>query len=533
MTRPVTRPVIARDALGTLTKLGQGGQGIVYKAPKVKTKFADAMVFKEYKPQARADVSFDALSAMPTLVEDTLSYHDGQGLVSIAAWPCALVENGTDQVGFVMPAIPDSFYIDLATVKGISRNRAEFQHLLNPPSVLADRGITITDTQRYQLLREAAKALSFLHRIGVCVGDISPKNLLFSLQPRPAVYFIDCDAMRINDVSMLPQMETPEWEVPTGEELATIHSDTYKLGLLALRLFAGDQHTKDVQQLPPTTPQPLRQLIADTLTNEPDHRPLPEAWTYLLGHVIEETQDRAPTPQTASQPKPAPIYKPEPQPVVRSRPTATPPAQKNTAPKGSAPPVPVTAQTAASPSDATPWRALAWGALAVLGILFLVVFIVPTISKHSSTRDVGSSPSTDRSTTTPTEPTMGTSAQPTGATTPQPTPTTAPVATLSPNQYGIVYIRTASGRTTCQLESGQVICEATPSSWPENGVVIGADGSTRFESGNFGAITPQTIGYQVYSAAGWTIAATSSGTEFTNDRTGHGAFVSAEEVSGF
>ena len=294
MTRPVTRPVIARDALGTLTKLGQGGQGIVYQAPKVKTKFADAMVFKEYKPQARADVSFDALSAMPTLVEDTLSYHDGQGLVSIAAWPCALVENGTGPVGFVMPAIPDSFYIDLTTVKGVSRTTAEFQHLLNPPSVLAARGITITDTQRYQLLREVAKALAFLHRIGVCVGDISPKNLLFSLQPRPAVYFIDCDAMRVNGLSALPQMETPEWEVPTGEELATIHSDTYKLGLLALRLLAGDQHTKDVQQVPPTTPKPLRQLITDTLTNDPDRRPLPETWTYSP----RPRHRRGPTPRT-------------------------------------------------------------------------------------------------------------------------------------------------------------------------------------------------------------------------------------------
>lgn len=320
----MTHRTITRDAQGTLTKLGQGGQGIVYRAPKVKTTFTDAMVYKEYKPQARINVNFEALSALPTLVEDTLPHHDGQGLVSIAAWPCALVETSTGPVGFVMPAIPDSFYIDLTTVKGISRTTAEFQHLLNPPSVLTARGITITDAQRYQLLREVAKALAFLHRIGVCVGDISPKNLLFSLQARPAVYFIDCDAMRVNGVSALPQMETPEWEVPAGEELATIHSDTYKLGLLALRLLAGDQHTKNVQQLPSTTPKPLRQLITDTLTNKPDRRPLPEAWTYLLGNVIEDTHDRVPAPQTPTQPKPAPTHNPEPQPVVRSRPTATP-----------------------------------------------------------------------------------------------------------------------------------------------------------------------------------------------------------------
>ena len=111
--------------------------------------------------------------------------------------------------GFVMPAIPDEFFIPLKTVKGVSNTAAEFQHLLNHSSVLAARGIDIDDAQRYSLLREVASGLAFLHKHGVCVGDISPKNLLFSLTPHAAVYFIDCDAMRINGVSALPQMETP------------------------------------------------------------------------------------------------------------------------------------------------------------------------------------------------------------------------------------------------------------------------------------------------------------------------------------
>ena len=280
--------LIARDALGTLTKLGKGGQGIVYQAPKAKTKFADRMVFKEYKPHARQDVSFEALSAMPTLVEENLPNHDGQRLVSIASWPCALVENDSGPVGFLMPAIPASFYIGLTTVKGRSQTVSEFQHLLNPPSVLIARGIAITNEQRYQLLREVANGLSFLHRIGVCVGDISPKNVLFSLNPHPAVYFVDCDAMRVNGVSALPQMETPEWDVPTGEELATIYSDTYKLGLLALRLLVGDQHTKNPQKLPHTTPKPLRLMITDTLLNQPASRPNCQAWGYILKSAIEE-----------------------------------------------------------------------------------------------------------------------------------------------------------------------------------------------------------------------------------------------------
>lgn len=47
----MTRPVIARDKLGPLTKIAQGGQGVVYQAPNVKVAFADAMVYKEYKSQ--------------------------------------------------------------------------------------------------------------------------------------------------------------------------------------------------------------------------------------------------------------------------------------------------------------------------------------------------------------------------------------------------------------------------------------------------------------------------------------------------
>src|SRR5271163_2566997 len=273
-----TRQVIERDKLGELTKIGQGGQGVVYRAPNVKTKFAASMVYKEYKPAAVAEMDFTALAAMPALVEDSLTYAQAERLISIAAWPCALVEDGGTPTGFVMPAIPDEFFIPLTTAKGVAASTAEFQHLLNHSSIVDARGINIDDAQRFTLLRETASALTFLHKHGVCVGDISPKNLLFCLTPHEAVYFIDCDAMRINTVSALPQVETPGWNTPPGEELATLYTDTYKLGLLALRLLTGDQDTTNPGHLPSTTPDLLRQIITDTLTNPPQRRPLPEAW---------------------------------------------------------------------------------------------------------------------------------------------------------------------------------------------------------------------------------------------------------------
>jgi eukaryotic-like serine/threonine-protein kinase len=68
----MTRQVIRRDKLGVLTKIGQGGQGVVYGAPKVKTTFAASMVYKEYKAQTLAEIDFTALAAIPALVEKSL-----------------------------------------------------------------------------------------------------------------------------------------------------------------------------------------------------------------------------------------------------------------------------------------------------------------------------------------------------------------------------------------------------------------------------------------------------------------------------
>ena len=178
--------------------------------------------------------------------------------------------------------------------------------------------------------------------------------------------------MRINGVSALPQVETPGWNAPPGEELATIYTDTYKLGLLALRLLTGDHDTTNPQHLPSTTPTQLRQIITDTLTNPPHQRPLPEAWTNVLGNAIEHAQhQQKTTPPVSAAPDPPPT------PIVRSRPPA-----HSAPPVGpSAPPVPQPrpAERAAAeigtpppPSEQRPRRSLKWP-LVALGIILLVL----------------------------------------------------------------------------------------------------------------------------------------------------------------
>lgn len=302
-----------RSQLGVLVRLGQGGQGVVFGAPAAQTTFSKSMVYKEYRPAVLSSLNVDALRALPDFLE-SLPYIDGARLISMASWPCALVEDGGRISGFIMPAIPDEFFVDFRTSSKPhpSRVSAEFQHVLNDPHVVAARfgGVVVSDKQKFELMSQMASALLFLHERDVCVGDISPKNLLFSLTPASAVYFVDCDAMRVKGVSLAHQVETPGWEVPAGEEKATVFSDRYKLGLLALRLILGSQDSKDAAMLPASVPSELRQIIASTLTSPPHQRPPLTLWiTVLAGAIATASQRTTPPapPPSRSAPRQPPL----------------------------------------------------------------------------------------------------------------------------------------------------------------------------------------------------------------------------------
>jgi len=61
--------MLLRSQLGALVKLGQGGQGVVFRAPLARTTFAKSMVYKEYKPAVLASLGVDALRALPEFLE--------------------------------------------------------------------------------------------------------------------------------------------------------------------------------------------------------------------------------------------------------------------------------------------------------------------------------------------------------------------------------------------------------------------------------------------------------------------------------
>jgi hypothetical protein len=105
---------------------------------------------------------------------------------------------------------------------------------------------------------------------------------------------------------------------------------------------------------------------------------------------------------------------------------------------------------------------------------------------------------------------------------------------------GTAHIATKSGKTHCAITQDSVTCEGQFTNSPTvngqqaNDVQVLSSGSLQWMPGNIGA-PPDTVtlDYQTYHVQGWTIAADITGTRFTNDRTGHGMFVSIDNVTAF
>ncbi|WP_435642280.1 LppU/SCO3897 family protein [Streptomyces sp. H49] len=307
----VDRPVPIDIATLTLgDRLGQGGQGTVHQVrnKRINRGIADGdweVVYKEYSTAVLQALDTAALESAVALLS-RLSDRDGRWLCDKTAWPAVVVHRQGRACGFLMRAVPDRFRFTLRSLTAVSpaqRRLATVEFLLNDDAYVTGIGLTVGDRDRLLLLADLATTLHRLHAFDVTVGDVSPKNLLFTLTPRPECFLIDSDAMRLRGASVLPQAETPDWQVPPGEERGTAASDVYKLGLLAVRLFARDQTTTDPAALARTGAR-LGDLARASLDPDPARRPSPASWAEELTAVAATTTNQPKKHQQKQKPKP-------------------------------------------------------------------------------------------------------------------------------------------------------------------------------------------------------------------------------------
>jgi eukaryotic-like serine/threonine-protein kinase len=254
----MSSPAVARVDIGSLTlgrALGTGGQGSV-------TAVDHFLISRQWDAVLKTYAAAAAAGLLPTVLEKVVAFPrqlgpaDSRWLHEHTAWPAVIVEDNGVVCGFLMRAVPAPCYFDFRTqTQGIQSRLADVAFLLNPDDYLARAGLAVDDQARLALLTAIAGTLFRLHSLGVVIGDLSPKNLLFSSGAAPRCFVIDCDTVRLHGETVLDQVDTPDWESPEGEPKGTVATDAHKFGLLAIRIFARDQSSRDESALAALSPE--------------------------------------------------------------------------------------------------------------------------------------------------------------------------------------------------------------------------------------------------------------------------------------
>ena len=175
---------------------------------------ATAMVFKQLRhPRPAAELGL--LCDLPAV----LAVRDegaSRRALSSSAWPAAAVVNDYDApvaLGALMPRAPAEFW--LRHRDGPSR-LATLSYLAGDPDRMAVAyGVTVPPPgapERVALVYALARLLDAWQGGGgpiVVHGDLSAKNVLWSLRPAPAVYVLDCDGAVIEGPGRAVMEEGP------------------------------------------------------------------------------------------------------------------------------------------------------------------------------------------------------------------------------------------------------------------------------------------------------------------------------------
>jgi hypothetical protein len=236
-------PVVGLEELRVGTLLAEGGEGRVYQLPR-----QPHLVYKSYA-RAVAGSHLDDLVAWPTTLGDDRSR---ACVRQASAWPTSVVtgERG-EPIGILMPRAPRRFSVrhrdghsrlaSLSYLTSDPAHRAVAYGLELPPAASPER-VALA----YALARLLAAFESGEPSVGH--GDLSTKNVLWSLQRGPEVFVLDCDNCerfssdgRPLDPGERRRAMTPNWNdpaVPAGQNPSHT-TDRYSLALMFLRVVGA------------------------------------------------------------------------------------------------------------------------------------------------------------------------------------------------------------------------------------------------------------------------------------------------------
>jgi hypothetical protein len=234
--------IYEKSALGKLTRIAGSSQATIFRTAKAVLSGVP-LAYKQYSEKHRTTVSFGVLTRLTGILFE-LPADLADDLLTRAAWPVALVRDGGSFSGFLMPEARSEFWGKVQHANNeLTDVTARLEYLLNPEGSAAYGLLDLSNDDRIVLLGHVADSMALMHRFGLTIPDLSPRNILFSASPNPKSFIVDCDSFSLNGSCATPIMTTVGWDAPgtTSEDLATTSADSYKYGLLVLRILNRDQ----------------------------------------------------------------------------------------------------------------------------------------------------------------------------------------------------------------------------------------------------------------------------------------------------
>jgi hypothetical protein len=291
---------IHESDLGRLVELGHGGMARVFSVPElILSEEPEAKwVYKRYKAKIRP-VPVYGLQGLVRLL-DRLPHEHRRVMQRHFNWPVRVVTDGSDgsdgSSGVILSLLPDAFFFDLHLSSGrIKRKPTEMQYFLQDQDYCSRTRVpALTLSERRSMCRSLVYAMALLDRLDVVYGDLSARNVLFRIGPRPGVTLVDCDSVRARGsaAAVGKQPHSPDWEPPealralrrrdsTAFTIQNKETDRYKLGLAILRILTPGQGcatSVDPSRARQCLPRNLYELLVSSLKSEPANRPAAAAW---------------------------------------------------------------------------------------------------------------------------------------------------------------------------------------------------------------------------------------------------------------
>lgn len=265
--------------------LAKGGFGEVYRVPGYHLPSDPVdLAYKEFTLK----VDEQAKSAEAAVeFRDRLDAADRGELDLYSTWPRALVKDGQQVCGLLMPLIPDEFFCRVGgSGSSGSKKPRNLSWLITTEdqrkAAQVDLG-AIELPERLLVLALLVYVIGRLHKLGWVFGDISFNNAVFALNP-PRMMLLDCDGAADLADQGRQQYSTPYWDPPespisqSGGPPGQLddRSDTYKLALAILRCLTPGKGAGTVRaparfagELDPAGVA----LVTRALSSDPGQRP--------------------------------------------------------------------------------------------------------------------------------------------------------------------------------------------------------------------------------------------------------------------